>query len=418
MQELNLALKYGSIFWKTAVLSEKIGDNGGVAEIVGNMKGLIANPNINLSDRGFRPYESENKILYGLLSINGIGKDVVEIIINNRPYNNLEDFYNKLVDSKLITPLQLFTLAKSGALDSLSYKDRRGIMIELIEKITPYKEKLTMSNVSKMAANLPSQFNLEKAYYWFRNIYLKKCKKDDNNFYAPIESLEWLNKNLDIEYSLGDNVVVIPIKSFEKRYKKAIVPLQGWLNTKEALDLYRRALCRENWNLYCGGTFESWEMDTIYFYSNRHDLDNYNIDSIYKITDFKTLSEFPTIKEVKVSKKGKEYNVYDLSTIAGTVVNKNKDKKLVYLLTQTGIVPLKFYDSQYKKLDKKITRGEGKKKITLDDSWFERGTKLIVTGYRKLDEFIPKVNNFDSPVVKLIGKDVNGLKLQYDKTKE
>lgn len=418
MQELNLALKYGSIFWKTAVLSEKIGDNGGVAEVVGNMKGLIANPNINLSDREFRPYEAENKILYGLLSINGIGKDVVDVIVNNRPYRDLEDFYKRLVEGNLITPLQLFTLAKSGALDTLSSKSRRDIMIELVERITPYKEKLTMSNVSKFANNLPSNFTNEKNYYWFRNIYLKKCKKNEDNFIAPIEALEWINKNLDIDYSLGDNELIIPIKPFEKAYKKAIIPLQNWLSTKEAMELYRKALCRENWNLYCGGTYESWEMDTIYFYSNRHDLENYDLSKIYRIVDFKTLPETPIVEGTKTSKNGKEYNIYKLDTIAGTVVNKNKNKNLVYLLTENGIVPLKFYDAQYKKLDKKITRGEGKKKIVLDESWFERGTKLIVTGYRKLDEFIPKKNNFDSPVVKLIGKDINGLKLQYEKIKE
>ena len=198
LQELNLVHKFGSIYWKTAVLSEKIGDNGGVAVTVGNMKGTIINPNINLSAKGFIPHQ--NKILYGLLSIDGIGESIVDTIIENRPYHSIDDIFTKLVDTKLISTLNLFTLCKSGALDSLYEGTRKELMANLVVRITPKKDKLTMVNVSKFYQQLPSSLDKEKKLYWFRNIYLKGQKKDKDNFYASIDALDYVNSNFDIYY--------------------------------------------------------------------------------------------------------------------------------------------------------------------------------------------------------------------------
>ena len=416
LQELNLAYRFGAIYWKTAILSEKIGSNGDVAVAVGNMASMIKNPDINLSDSDFKAYEKENKILYGLLSINGIGSQIVENIINNRPYNNIDDVFNKLVEPKLISLLNLFTLAKAGCFDDICNKSREQILIDLVLRITPINEKLTMTNMRKIAANIPEQYTKEKNMYWFRNIYLKQCKKDSEKYYAPMNSLEWINENLDITYSVGD-MVEINIKELEKAYKKSNKPLQEWLKTDEAKTLYHKACCRENWNLYCLGDYAKWEMDTIYYYSKYHELDTYNLNEYFKISNFNDLELEPVIEKIEITKKGKEYRKFKTYYIAGTVVNKNKDKGIVYLLTQHGIVvPLRIYDNQYKKLDKKIVSGEGNKKIVLDASWFERGTLLVVKGYRKMDNFIPRTYDYkNSSIIKIEGKKDNKIILQYDK---
>lgn len=416
LQELNLVYRFGSIYWKTAILTEKIGDNGGVAQAVGNMKDTVINPNINLSKKGFSPLEPENKILYGLLSIDGIGESVVDIILENRPFADLNDFYTRMVEDKKITPLQMFILCKSGALDCLSAKSRKDIMIELVQRITPKKDKLTMSNVSKMYDKIPQELSSEKKLYWFRNIYLKNQKKDKDNFYISVDALDFINSNFNFNYDISDKIVV-SIKEFEKYYKKNIAGIQKWITTEEALEVHHKALCRETWNEYCSGDFSSWEMDTIYFYTQKHELDSYNLESMFSIANFNDLSETPIVDKIEVTKKGKEYTILKTSTIAGTVVDKNKDKKLVYILTNDGVVPVKFYESNYKKYDKKIVEGEGKNKKILSESYFKRGTKLIITGYRKLDEFIPKVYNFNSsPIVKAF-KNNGKVEFEFEKMK-
>ena len=305
LQELNLAYRFGSLFWKTAVLTRKIGDVGSVATGVGAMREMIKNPDINLSEPGFVPYEEENKILYGLLSINKIGKDIVEEIINNRPYNSIDDVFVKLLDENKISLLNLFTLAKAGCFDSLyENKSRQEIMIDLVERITPRKEKLTMSNMTKLVNVIPDSYKKEKNIYWFRNVYLKQCKKDSEKFYVPLNGLEFVNKNIQIDYNIGE-FIEINIKEFEKYYKKEIKPLQNWLLEEETLNLYHRACCRDNWSTYCKGNKKSWEMETIFMYTEGHEVDDYDVDKFFKLENFFELEEEPILESIEITKRGR-----------------------------------------------------------------------------------------------------------------
>ena len=77
--------------------------------------------------------------------------------------------------------------------------------------------------------------------------------------------------------------------------------------------------------------------------------------------------------------------------IAGTVLDKNKDKHIITLLTEYGVVTVKFYAgafSHYNKVESYIDE-EGNK-VTLEKSWFERGNKLLICGYRRESQFRPK----------------------------
>lgn len=53
-------------------------------------------PDINISGKDFTPIADENKILYGLGSIKGVGESAIPEIINNRPYTSIEDALNKI----------------------------------------------------------------------------------------------------------------------------------------------------------------------------------------------------------------------------------------------------------------------------------------------------------------------------------
>lgn len=87
-------------------------------------------PDINTSKDYFEPIPEENKILYSLSSIDGIGEASVQPIIENRPYNTLEEIMEKL-PKKVINKTAGVALIKCGALDKL-YKDEN--RYELLNK--------------------------------------------------------------------------------------------------------------------------------------------------------------------------------------------------------------------------------------------------------------------------------------------
>ena len=61
----------------------------------------IVPPSINESEAFFSPSRSKNEILYGLISIKGLGAKILEDrtideVISKRPYENIEDFENEI----------------------------------------------------------------------------------------------------------------------------------------------------------------------------------------------------------------------------------------------------------------------------------------------------------------------------------
>ena len=109
------------------------------------------------------------------------------------------------------------------------------------------------------------------------------------------------------------------------------------------------------------------------------------------ISDFNTLPEVPKISEYYVW-RGKERPRFKLTRICGTVLDKDKNKHCITLLTPAGVVTVKFYKGQFGFYDKQISEmnEENNKKTVLEKSWFGRGNKLLVTGYRREDQFVPK----------------------------
>jgi DNA polymerase-3 subunit alpha len=80
-----------------------------------------------------------------------------------------------------------------------------------------------------------------------------------------------------------------------------------------------------------------------------------------------------------------------LFRICGTVLDRDKSKKTVTLLTTSGVVTVKIYKNQYSQFDKQLSeRGEDGKKHVVEASWFKKGTLLLVQGIRRGDNFIPK----------------------------
>lgn len=163
-----MAWKYPIIYWNCGVLLSDCGameetggstDYGKIATAVSTMKhwGVnIALPSINEAEKGFIPNVEEDRIFYALQAINGIGSDLCDLIIANRPYTSMQDFYYRMITPQneqpaLIKPAQMVKLIKAGCFVELDNADRTETMKHFINNylLSPCT-KLTLSQLGKM----------------------------------------------------------------------------------------------------------------------------------------------------------------------------------------------------------------------------------------------------------------------------
>lgn len=197
--------------------------------------------------------------------------------------------------------------------------------------------------------------------------------------------------------------------------------MKNWLQNKNTLSLFYEAEKDEYKNIirekYCQGSISKWEMDSVSFYASGHELDNINFAD-YRVVNFFNLSEEPEIVSSRISANGNTVYQYKLSRIAGTVVNVNRQKHIVSLLTTNGVVDVKFFKLNFIHYNKKISKDNGRgAKFVIENSWFTRGNKLMIEGYRKDNNFIPKSSSWQVPAVFLIEK-IIGNKIQIKKFRE
>ena len=108
-----------------------------------------------------------NSILYGLKGISRVTEPVITEIMNNRPFNSLEDFLNK-VTKRIVTKDKVINLIKSGAFNRIEHTDNiEQILRKYIGMITETKNKLTMQNANMLIENnlFPSTVEYECDIY-------------------------------------------------------------------------------------------------------------------------------------------------------------------------------------------------------------------------------------------------------------
>ena len=104
-------------------------------------------PDINSSNKDFTSLTDKNAILYGLGSIKGIGNNAIEELINNRPYNSLEEILEK-VPKKAFNKRVGIALIKSGALDFIN--TNRNLLIDNFYDLRKDKdERLNIDDYNK-----------------------------------------------------------------------------------------------------------------------------------------------------------------------------------------------------------------------------------------------------------------------------
>ena len=385
---------------------------GKIATAIGKMKSEGVNivaTDINKSKFTFAPDIENNSIIYGLSGITKVGTEIVHQIINNRPYDSIKDFISKI---KINKP-QMVNLIKSGAFDSLYNNNRFKAMTIYIDLIADKKKRITLQNM-QMLINfgfIPSEYSFQCKVYNF-NKYLKKHKVD-NSYGIDNIALNFYTNNFDMDLLTPSNEYIFTIKQtdWDKIYKKQMDIIRPFIkeNNQELLNKVNDKLRQDLWDKYCIGNISQWEMDSVSCYIHDHELKQLK-NSLYGLSDYAKLPEEPEVSyEFKAKDTGKKIPLFKIHRIAGTVLDKDKAKKTVSLLTMSGVVNVKIFGDAFTHYDKQISekRADGTKKV-IEKSWFSRGNKIIVTGIRRDDNFIAKkYKNTPHHLVELI-TDIDG----------
>lgn len=366
---------------------------GKIATAIGKMRmsGIVVEPpDINKSSYTFSPDAELNIIRYGISGITRVGEDIVKQIIANRPYASIQDFLNKVKVNKV----QMINLIKSGAFDS--FGERTKLMHEYVDMISDTKKRITLQNMKMLIdfGLIPDQYDLQRRVYNF-NKYLKKMKLDSNYYGLDNIAFGFIEKYFDIDKVVPDSSTESGFKIrqdvWDKIYQNQMDIIRPYVkkNHDYLLKSVNDRLTADVWNKYCLGDYSKWEMDSVSFYSHNHELSGID-NELYLIDNFFDLSEIPEVERV-IPIKGKQVPIFKLHRIAGTVLDRDKAKKTVQLLTPDGVVSVKVYGA-FEAYDRQLSeKGPDGKKHIIEKSMFTRGNKIIVTGIRQEESFVAKV---------------------------
>lgn len=371
----------------------KTANYGRIASAIGKMKtsGIeIAPPDINNSTYTFSPDPNNNVIRYGMSGITRIGEDLVKNIIANRPYESINDFLSKV---KVNKP-QMVNLIKSGAFDG--FGDRKKLMREYINSVSDTKKRITLQNLKMLIdfGLIPDEYDLQRRVFNF-NKYLKKMKMGTTWYGLDETAMAFYERNFDIDKLTPTDETESGFKIkqvvWDKIYQSHMDIIRPFVkkNAETLLEQVNDRLTREMWDKYCLGSLSKWEMDSVSFYNHEHELATVDCER-YGFVNFADLPEQPMIDRI-IPVKGKQVPLFKLVRIIGTVLDRDKSKKTVTLLTTSGVVTVKVYGDAFAGYDKQISeRGADGKKHVIAKSMFSRGNKLIFNGIRQEDGFLAK----------------------------
>ena len=365
---------------------------GKIATAIGKIKSSgvdVAPPDINKSNYTFYPDVEGNTIRYGLSGITKIGEDLVKAIMDGRPYASVADLANRVKINKA----QVVNLIKSGAFDC--FGDRVQIMRDYINSVSDTKKRITLQNMKMLCdfGLIPDEYDLQRRVYNF-NKYVKKFKHEVYYLFDDI-AMHFFERHFDMDKleptELSESGFMIKQTVWDNIYQHHMDIIRPWVkkNADTLLEQVNERLTRDMWNKYCLGSLSKWEMDAVSFYSHEHELAKLDMRR-YDLADFEDLSENPVVERV-IPIKGKQVPILKIYRICGTVLDRDKAKKTVTLLTTSGVVTVKIYGGVFAQYDKQISeRGADGKKHVVEKSMFTRGNKIIVCGVRDGDSFRAK----------------------------
>lgn len=398
LQTIYLATYFDPVYWNTACLRVDAGldedassNYGKIAKAVGNIihRGIpMSLIDINKSGYMFEPDVETGSIIYGLKGLNGVSGEIIQEIIENRPYEGLNDFQEKVKVKKPV----LISLIKSGAFDK--FGNREDIMRDYIWSICEPKKRITLQNFNGlMERNLiPEELNFEKRLFIFNKALRKYCKLDD--VYTLVDNYyEFYEEFFDVDLvEVHDEYLSINQEIWKKLYTKGMDKAREYfkVHQDELLNQLNQTLFDEIWDKYAAGSLANWEMDSLGFYYHDHPLTN--IDKLsYNIVPYNQQSENPLVERT-FKRNGVDIPLFKTFRIVGAVVAKDDNKSCISLLTpESGVITVKMNRDYYARLNRQMSQiqPDGTKKV-MEKGWFTRGTLLMVNGFKRSGMFFTK----------------------------
>lgn len=451
LQEMNLAYHYPIIYWNTACLSidssavsaqdfyslidediididndeEKKTQNkmdyAKLAAALDSFKRSGCNiqlPDINESRLAFTPDAKTNSILYGLKGITKVTDPAIEEIMNNRPFNSLEDFLARIT-KRIVTKDKIINLIKCGAFDRIENKSRREILEKYIWLICDSKKRLTMQNANMLIDLnlLPSDLEYECDVYKITKE-LRKHRDSNKIWYCgdrlnvPQNKIDTWRQILKDANVVGQDLVVdgeprrvMDSKKWDVFYDSKMQNIKKYIsaNHDALLEKLNQRLFDDEFNKYCSGDELQWELDSINFFFSGHPLSEaipqleINIDPLNTIVEDAQDGQFII--------KGKIIPKMKLYTLAGTVLDKDNTKAMITVQCPDGVVNLKLFKGLFAAYNKADAE-------TGEESFFEKGTHLLITGIQRGSTFVPKTykNTGRHSLVRILLDDNNQFK--------
>jgi len=423
-QTMYIATRWDPIYWNTACLivnsgsleeesdfeededgyivekKEKSTDYSKIAKALGDIinKGIkVSLVDINRSDYSFEPDTDNNEILFGMKALSNVGGPIIEQIKQGRPYAGIADFMNRCPLNKSA----MISLIKAGAFDKLDSKNaaaanvetRLWVMAYYLSKTCDAKKRLTLQNFNGLLQHdlIPDELDFQKRTFNF-NKYLKASQKVGKYYVFNPPCEEFYNKYFDIDQlEVINGLTCILQTRWDNIYKNVMADARVWLqdHQEEMLKKFNTVLFKETWDKYAQGNVSAWEMESLCFYYHEHELAHVN-NMKYGLVDFFSLPSEPEV-ETLFKRNGKDIPIFKTYKIVGTVINKNDTRNSISILTTSGVVPVKFTKEYFAMFNRQLSEvQEDGTKHVIEKGWFTRGTKVMVTGFRRDDTFVAK----------------------------
>lgn len=421
IQTIYLSTFYDPVYWNTACLrvdsgldEDSTSNYNKISKAVCNImyRGIEVKPiDINKSQYMFNPDPQTGSILYGMKGLNGVGSSDIAQIIENRPFKDFDDFKARTNIDKTAT----VSLIKAGAFDE--FGNREEIMRKFLFTTCNAKKRLTLQNFNALIENnlIPQELDFQRRLFAF-NKALKANRSSGSDFIINGRYYDFFEKFFDVnDLVVKDNELTISQNAWKKLYNKGMEPAKTYLkdHQDEMLDSLNNSLLSVEWNKYADGNISSWEMDSMGYFYHDHVLSEVN-PMYYGVKEFNELPTEP-INE-------KEFNgipIRKIDFIAGCVIAKDDIKSTVTLVTVgSGVVNVRMNREQYAYYNRRLSdmKPDGTKAV-IENGFFQRGTLLIIGGFRRGDTFMMKTyKNTQYPQLRKITKiNSNGTVSYVDK---
>lgn len=425
VQEMNLAYHYPIIYWNCACLSvdaSAVNDNdfenlidqdvivvnedvekktinkmdySKIATALSRVRKYcnISLPDINKSKLGFTPIEETNTILYGLKGISKVTDPAIEEIMKYRPFTSLDDFLTRTT-KKVVSKDKVINLIKCGAFNQIEGTSTEEVLKKYIRKTSEPKSNLTMQNANGLidAGLFPLSLDYQCQVYKVTKEFRKNRNAAKTHYFGdkiaiPTDKATmWkqIIKDSGCVVERIENRPAISSNMWDMFYTREMAKLKSFLtaNLASVLQQYNDKLFQDEWDKYCQGGQLEWQLDSMNFFFDGHPLTNVVNDLPVRADRVDEIVEGEEDGQFVI--KGKIIPKMKLFTLAGTVIDRDNTKSLVTIQNFDGnVVTMKVYKNLYAMLSKDD-------ESTGEESFFEKGVHLLVTGIQRGATFVPK----------------------------